>query len=336
VGERLLRNPGNFEVKCFASGRGLRREFLDHLGDRLRPGTSAMSQRHSASLVAVVSSLVAGINMLPAFAKKTTGLSREAVAIRGALLDATEPDVLVFNELPRLLDRAPLSPSSKMNRSELAGLADTVASVMEELAEAYPALVRQIREAVVAELRASSDGDYMQSLHRRAAEIADKVIDPRVKSLVAALQAGIPDETPWLEYIGMQITGVPPQAWSDEDRRRFFALMREAGGTFRRVEALNADMRSRDVKLDAVRFQVTWSRGDETVKIVEWDEHRRDLVSDIADRALSELAGIAGSRGKAMDWLMAAMAEAELEESGREGVSPTPYAPRTNRKVELA
>ena len=40
----------------------------------------------------------------------------------------------------------------------------------------------------------------------------------------------------------MNVTGTPPMAWSDDDRRRFFATLHDVGSTFRRLDALNADL----------------------------------------------------------------------------------------------
>lgn len=308
VAERLLRNPGNFEVKSFASGSGPRRRLIESLAD------SMLTTRASSSptVVSVVASLVARINMLPAYAKKTTEVSQPARALRTALLEATEPDVLVFERLPSAVGHRPVLAGDGAAEMDAKAMAQAVSGAMNELAEAYPSLVDEIRDRLIVELRVSSD-DYRESLQRRAAEIAEKVIDPKVRSLVAALRAGIPDEEPWLEYIGMQITGVPPQAWADDDRRRFRSVLAEAGGTFRRVEALNADMRSQDGDFDAVRFHVNWSHGHEAVKLVVWDERTRDSTRSVVAEALDSLAAAAGSRETAADWLMAALADQEWQ-----------------------
>ncbi|MFW5471105.1 hypothetical protein ACOCJ4_13790 [Knoellia sp. CPCC 206435] len=306
VAERLLRNPGNFEVKSFASGSGVRRQVVESLAATLM-NARAGSQ---PTVVNVVGSLVARFNMLPAYAKKTATVSNEAKALRVALVDATEPDLLVFDRIPAAVGFAPIPAGSVHSKTDANRLAAAVLGAVTELSDAYPALVEEIRKRLCTELRVSGD-DYRASLQRRAAEIADKVIDPRVKSLVAAIRAGIPQEEGWLEYVGMQVTGVPPQAWADEDCRRFRSIMAEAGGTFRRIEALNADMRSQEGEFDAVRFHVNWSHGHETVKLVVWDERTKEGTASVVTQALDALTAAAGNRETAADWLMAALADHE-------------------------
>lgn len=306
VAERLLRNPGNFAVKSFASNAGPRRRVVEALAQS--SGGSRIAS--SPTVVSVVGSLVARINMLSAYAKKTTTVSPQAKALRAALIEATEPDVLVFERLPAAVGQPPVPASAGDASIDPKALALSVAGAMDELADAYPKLIDEIRTRLISELRASTE-DYRSSVKSRAAEIAAKVIDPKVKALVAALRAGIPDEEPWLEYVGMQVTGVPPQAWTDEDRRRFRSVLADSGGTFRRIEALNADMRSHEGEFDAVRFHVNWSHGHEAVKLVVWNEITKASTHSVVADALDTLSEAAGGREMAADWLMAALADQE-------------------------
>ena len=68
------------------------------------------------------------------------------------------------------------------------------------------------------------------------------MIDPKLRGLVTALMADLGDETAWLSYVGMQVTGSPPEGWVDDDHRRFEIAMHDLGAGFRRVEALHADV----------------------------------------------------------------------------------------------
>ena len=94
------------------------------------------SSARSPSLVSVVSLLVARINMLPAFAKKTNELSSEAVKVRSVLLSATEPDVLVFEHLPKALGGRSVLPGSHASDGQLESMANRLARVMDELTAA--------------------------------------------------------------------------------------------------------------------------------------------------------------------------------------------------------
>jgi hypothetical protein len=138
------------------------------------------------------------------------------------------------------------------------------------------------------------------------------VIDPKVARLVAALTADIPGEDEWAEYVAMNVTGAPPASWTDEDRRRFFSLIHDVGGTFRRIEALNSDLRSRGDGFDALRVTVTRPDGAEAAKLVWVDEARRSAVNPILESALQEARRYVGSDAEARDLLLAMLAERDL------------------------
>ena len=108
VAERLLRNPVNFEVKSFASGSGVRRQVVESLAKAL------MRARADSlpTVVNVVGSLVARFNVLPRTQRRPTTVSAEARALRGALVDATEPDLLVFERIPTAFGFSPIPAGS--------------------------------------------------------------------------------------------------------------------------------------------------------------------------------------------------------------------------------
>ena len=247
-------------------------------GDCKVSPTGAHKHAAAPSVVSVVSKLVTRVNGLPSYAKKTQDIPTPVRDFRAVILQATEPDVLLFQDIPKALGFKPIGPRAKMTDREVAKIAAAVESAVSRVEAAYPAMMDDVKGAVLQELRASSH-DFIKHLHVRAEDVADKVIDPRVRALIAALTAGHDRESDWLEYVGMQVTGVPPQSWKDEDRRRFFGVLHEIGATFRRVEALSADMRSKDSEFEALRLVANSSSGDEHIRLLTLDPARKDTRS---------------------------------------------------------
>jgi hypothetical protein len=130
--------------------------------------------------------------------------------------------------------------------------------------------------------------------------------------LVAALSAEISGDSEWVEYVAMNVSGTPPTVWTDDDRVRFFSLLHDIGGTFRRIEALNADLRSRGGGFDALRVTVTRPDGAEAAKIVWVDESRRTIVESIVDGALREAMTAGPTPAEARDLLLAILAERDI------------------------
>ena len=247
--ERLIRNPGNFEIKHFALRTGSRAELLTQLADHLKinRGPQVKNGRVNSALT-VVSRLVGLMGTLPEYSKRTQFVSKDARMVREEVLQATEPDDLLFSAIPRALGKEPIGPAAKYDTRALRGLAMRIYKAMLELQQAYPAMLEEIRSTLQEQLRGPEEG-LRESLAARARDLKGKVIEPALARLVAALVAEIPGDDEWAEYVAMSVTGVPPGSWSDDDRRRFFGQLHDVGSTFRRIEALNADVRSRGSRL---------------------------------------------------------------------------------------
>jgi hypothetical protein len=314
--ERLLRNPENFELKSYAARDGARATLLTAVADSLRlPAARGPRNGRVSSVLAVVSQLVATVNGLPEFSRKTRSLSNGAMAIRRAIESATEPDELMFKAIPAALGVVPVSITGELPSSRVKAIANGLRDALNELQSAYASLLSSLRDALKTELR-GADGDLRTSLGVRAREIQGRVIDPRIARLVVALSAEIPGEDEWLEYVALNVSGVSPAGWADEDVHRFFTVLHDVGGTFRRIEALNADVRSRGDGFEALRVTVTRPDGAESAKLVWVDDARRDAIRPVLEEALGRTRRQVGSDAEARELLLALLAEWDLGDLG--------------------
>ena len=313
VMERLLRNPGNFEVKYYASRSGVRADFLTRLADELGIGASRSSRSgRVGSVLAVVSHLVGSVNALPEHIKRTRRLSDDALNIRHALLTATEPDALLFVDLPTAFGLPAIPARGAYDDGALDVVCERLRSVLDELRSAYSGLLRAIETALRDDV-GSTAAPLREGLAARARDLSGKIIDRGVQRLAVALAADIPDDDGWLAYIAMNMSGVPPEGWSDEDRDRFFLSLADAGGTFRRLHALNANLDARADGFDAYRSAFTASDGREVVHVVALDANIRELGLPVAERAVHDLATQHGiSLAEARSLLVGLLGEVDL------------------------
>ena len=312
--ERLVRNPENFELKSYAARSGSRAAFLTAVADRL--GVPASRNRRNGrvgSVLTVVSQLVGTVNSLPEFTRKTRSISGTALEVRRAIESATEPDELMFKAIPLAVGKPPISAARDYPMSGIKVIANRLGKAIVELKGAYAQLISSVGNAMRAEMR-GLDGDLRTSLAPRAREIQGRVIDPQVSKLVVALSAEIPGKDEWIEYVALNLSGVPPAAWTDEDSRRFFNVLHEVGGTFRRIEALNADVRSRGEGFEALRVTVTRPDGIESAKLVWVDQTRRISIRPVLTEALEQARRLTRSDAEARELLLAMLAEWDLSE----------------------
>jgi hypothetical protein len=335
--ERLFRNPGNFELKYFGSRTGSRSHLLTAIDEELQISASRrQGSGRVGSVLAVLSHLVALMNSLPDYSKRTSELSADAIAVRRCLTLATEPDELIFKAIPEALGKKPIPITGKYSGTDISEIAQRLRGATAELSGAFPALLASIRSELQRELRARSNG-LRESLINRAKDLQGKALDQRVARFLVALSAEISDDDSWTEYVGMNVAGSPPAAWVDEDRRRFFATIHDLGSTFRRLEALNVDVRSRGEGFEALRVTVTRTDGKESANVVWMDESRRESVQKFVESSIDGLVqeDVELSRAEARELLMAMLAQAEFVADGtvsiRE-VQKSPSSAKSTRK----
>lgn len=309
VFERLVRNPAHFEMKHFASRGGARRHFLARAAAAL--GDIAPVPK-PVTLIGVVSSLVSVVNALPEHVRRTKHLPAEAAAVRDAIAGATEPDDLLFSALPKALGARPLAASATLSSRALDRLTARLAAALKVLTTTYPALLEEV-EAALCTATATPPTAARANLTERARLLHGHILDPVVRAFASAVSSSLEDDDAWTDYVAMIVSGVPPRAWNDDDRARFFATVRDVGGTFRRLEALNHDKLAIDAEdragFDAVRITLTRPGGRESARVVWVDNTRRAALGPVLERALASAAQVTGAPVLAREFLLALLAE---------------------------
>ncbi len=309
VFERLVRNPAHFELKHFASRRGARRQFLTTVASLV---SQLVPVPKPVTLIGVVSSLVSVVNALPEHVRHTKHLPAEAAAVRNAIAAATEPDDLLFSALPKAIGAAPLPPSATMSSRPLDRIAARLAAALDALTSAYPSLLLEVRAALCA-ATATPAAAVRANLTERARLLDGHILDPGVRAFASAVSSAVDDDDSWTDYVAMTVSGVPPRAWNDDDRARFFATVRDVGGTFRRLEALNHDKLAINAEdsagFDAVRVTLTRPGGRESARVVWIDDTRRAALGPALESALASASEVVGGPLLARELLLALLAE---------------------------
>ncbi|HMT25110.1 MAG TPA: hypothetical protein PKD07_12305 [Microthrixaceae bacterium] len=323
VAERLLRNPAHFEVKHFASTTGARREVLGVLADQM----DIRSWRNAApTVISVVAHLVGQVNSLSAYGRQTRNISAEANGVRRALLEATEPDVILFQTLPALFDlpALPATGRSSVKDPTTYGrrLGQAVEKAMAELRAVHAGLLTEVEQQLAQATRSNVE-DLRQDLSARAARVEGKVLDPHLRALLSAISDDQKDREGWLEYVAMVVSGPPASSWDDDERLRFLGAVKELGGKLRRIEAIHIDDLATDGEpFEATRHTLTRSDGTEWARVVASDERVRARLGDRLDNLLETLADELGDPETAFETVLARLADIVF------GETPDQLSPR--------
>ncbi len=326
VAERLVRNPGHFAVKNTGSETAVRRAAIEAIAQRL----GYQSYSGNVTFLGVARHLYALIRSLEPYAISTKTVSVEADAMRKAFQQASEPDRLLFEDLPKVFGLRPIAGSGDAKKIEVDAFVGALGEAIEELQSAYPKLLKTI-EAELCRALAESPEHVRSSFSALARPLVDSVLEPRLKSLVTAACVDDRDDKEWLEYIGMVVAeSGAPKGWNDETVERFRLAATELGGAFRRVVALITERRAvGSLPTKAVPIAVTRVDGRES-RFVLWatSEEKQAVEGDVR-RAIEEAATKVGSIEKARQVILASLLEGP---SGTDQVKEVASEQRKRRK----
>ena len=319
ISERLLRNPAHFEIKHFASTSGPRLEAITVVADRL----GIRSWRGAApTVLSVVAHLVGQVNGLTDYGKQTRNLAQATIDVRRALLDATEPDVILFETLPGLFELSPLhAVRRKGHTPDVAAwahkLADAIDGALVQLRGIHSRLLDEIEQELASVTRSDRD-TIRHDLSARAGRLQGKVLDVRLRALLAAVSDIHKDRDGWLEYIAMTMAG-PPGSWDDDDRLRFLGTVSELGGMLRRIEALHFEKLAHEGEaFEASRCTFTRADGTERARVVAVDDRVRARLGGRLDTLLDQLTEELGDPESALDTVLAGLTDRAFAEPSDE------------------
>ncbi|MCY3568476.1 MAG: hypothetical protein OXH38_07585, partial [Chloroflexi bacterium] len=321
LSERMVRNPGHFDIKHFANTTGARRQVIDALAGQLELRPSFHKHR-VANVLTVVGHLVSRITRLDNYTRQTRNLSLSTIRVRDVLLEAVEPDELLFNSLPEALGFPPVSAGAGGY-----ALAEAYASgVREALNELSTCFDRLLEEQIERLLDTSAETSLM-AVMGQAASLTGEVLDPEVRAFVLSLANDTMEtETDWMKAIATVVAKKAPAEWTDDDLLRFWRELHDKFAAFHRLLALHHERRADSgFPFDAYRVTVTRSDGAEQPLLVGIDEELRPDVERALDDALAKFTIITGSQRRAQHTLLALLGERLLpdprEESDTASVS---------------
>ena len=310
LSERMVRNPGHFEVKHFANTTGARRQVVAALAERL--GVRSGFRKHRvANVLAIVGHLVSRIRRLDSYTRQTRHLKPPTLRARDELVRAVEPDELIFRSLPGALGFDPVA-ADMQTYSNVDAYADSVGASIAELTGCYDQLLTDILNLVLE----TSNEIERKAVSGQAAALKNEVLNPEVRELVLALANDTADtDADWIGAVATVVVHKAPAEWTDDDLRRFQRELPQQVAAFRRLVALHAAHRADGGgPFNTLRVTLTRSDGSEYIRLVGIDTNQRCHVDAALDRMLDELTRIIGSRYRGQDALLALLGERLLVE----------------------
>ena len=265
VFERLLKAPENFELKRFRLV-GIRTELFSQFLDLLNQPIYS----EDADLLTIVAPLMRFIAQLPNYTQKTQEISKEAKNLREVVNKASEPDELLFRQLPESLGYSAFTTEST-DTKELTDFFNTLQNVLSELGGAYDKLLnsleRMLADAFMLEV---SKDELRNELAKRAEPLLEITIETQLKGFLIHLYSEGHDFIGWIESIGTFLAKKPPASWIDTDKAQFEINLSQLARKFRHFEAVSYEKLQHDQSdTETMRIGITTPNENEQERVVK-------------------------------------------------------------------
>ncbi len=245
----LAKDPADIQLR-WMNLSDISRRLLSEMADIVRELDAGNTLAHLEP-IDVAKGLVAIHDQLPPWVSRTQRLSGNAKRIRQLFKQANDPNRLIFDDIPKMLN------NRLVIRGEVAthGIADQVRDGLTELQQAYPTMLNRMRETLLAELQVpNASTSMLAELRARADNIRELGGDLRLEAFIIRL-ARFEGRDEDMEGLASMAVNKPPRDWVDPDIDRAIVELAEMAQQFLRVEAF-ARVKGRQDKRHAMAVVV--------------------------------------------------------------------------------
>ena len=248
----------------------------------------------------VARGLIALYDRLPQWTTRTMRLSRNALTVRELFKNAHDPNQFLFNDIPETLqDRR--TENGEQHWQEIT---TSVREGLQELVEAYPSLLRRLRDIMLSELQVpNTSSQSLAELRSRADNIKQLTGNLRLDAFIGRL-ATFQGSNEDFEGIASLAASKPPKEWVDLDLDRARIELADMAQKFLRAE-MYARVKGRQDKRHAMAVVIDLEGQPEPL-LQEFDvaDSDRPAVNRLVNRVSRTLASTLGK-----NVVLAALAE---------------------------
>ena len=209
----------------------------------------------------VAKGLVSIYDQLPPWVGRTQHLTSNAKRVRQLFKQASDPNRLIFDDIPRLLSDG----LDVDQRGSMLTVSNNVHEGLSELKLTYPAMLHRLRETLLAELQVpNASAPMLAELRARAENVRELSGDHRMEAFVIRLAQFSGSEAD-MESLASMVANKPSQIWVDADIDRATVELADMAQRFLRVESF-AHVKGRANKRHAMAVTVGMSGRPATVQ----------------------------------------------------------------------
>lgn len=241
VMEMMAKRPEHFKIRRFQQDKLRGQVFQLYVSLLKTQVSSDARQLRNQTLLGVVGPLVQFVKGLKPYALNTKSVGLHAQNVRRVLQLARDPLDLLFVDLPRAVDLAPLEDLNMASEDDLSLFRERFSSAVIELRQAYPRLIENIKQIVLHACGSVMDsGELRPQLKIRASSLLDRCVDVTMKPILTNLANFSGSDHDWLVSFATVVSQRPVDSWRDANLQSFAPLIRDFIGRFTALETLIA------------------------------------------------------------------------------------------------
>jgi len=296
----LTKNPADVQIRWMNLSE-ISRRLLSEMATLVRTIDQSNGLVHLEP-IDVARGLMAIYDNLPHWTKRTMQLSKNAIWVRNIFKRAHDPNQFLFDDIPAAIGKGkPIE-----NEDDLCLAVNSIREGLDELVDAYPSMLRRLRELMLAELQVPNlSSQSLTELRDRATNIRQLSGDFHLDALAGRISL-FDDNLESFEGIASLVTNKPPRNWADPDVDRAAINIAEMAHKFLRSETY-ARVQGRPAKRQAMAVMIGIN-GKPTPILEEFDVTEADRV--VIDKLIERVAGVLdGTHTEQRLLVLAALAE---------------------------
>lgn len=282
--ELLLKRPEKFSIKNTQPSM-IQSKVINELYEKLFNAQS--DTVNTASVLSTAKALVRLINELPEYSKNTRRIGNKAIAVRNNITTMTEPDKILFEDLPKSLGYAKFT-TKKVEEDQINLYCQDLITSLKNINQAYESLLADCEREIVNNFNVQSN-DSRKELVKRSSSIKQKTIEPCLKRFINSIDEKSKDDRQWLEAVIMVIADKPADSWTDIDQDKFKVQVEDIARRFLNLESIYREIT--DVfgnNINAKKINCTDSAGNEINKILWIDSSAKKSAEGLCSKFMKD------------------------------------------------
>lgn len=212
--ELIIKNPERYEVKAFDI-EGVKLDVFNSYREFLNQNQEETASKEG--FIEIIKPFIVFYKQLPEYSKNTTRLSKEAKAIRNAIVGAKDLEKTFFEDFPQALGYSFFDLQE--NKEQLIDYIPSLQKAVKEIRTSFDELLNRFENTLKVRIGAEEKDfeEYKALLQTRFSKVKQHLLLAQQRVFHQRIQSALDDKKSWLLSIGQACLGKSLESISDKE-----------------------------------------------------------------------------------------------------------------------